>query len=212
MSRMVVKTRYRPRPAGSLLWNLMNHCTCRLFRTILYVLRVVTHGHSVVATVTGTGTAAGISQTHSVLHVLGACTLHSVQNAMEAVLHVRLAHQIRYHRDRFLPWDEQADFLDQTLLNIDLDLHLLLLLLLLLFLLIRAFRRFQLDALLDGEFRRLANAPVPGGKVLPQLADSGEPLLGGIDQLEAELFHQQITTTIRQLRGRRAQEFVSNGR
>lgn len=92
------------------------------------------------------------------------------------------------------------------LLHINLNLHLLLWLLL--GLLCSTFR-LELDALLDGKLGRLTDAPIPGREILPQFADTGEPLLGGIDQLEAELLHQQVTSTIGQLRCRRPQEFIS---
>lgn len=135
------------------------------------------------------------------LHVLRAGALHRLQDPVEAVLQVRLADHVRNDRNRLLPRHDQANLLHQTFLHVDPDLQVRLLDVL----------PLELDALLHGKFGRLAEPPVPRGKVLAQLVQPREPLLGGVDQLEAELLHQQVTSAVGQLGGRRPQELVSNG-
>lgn len=55
---------------------------------------------------------------------------------------------------------------------------------------------FKLNILLDRKLGRFAETPFPRGEILAQLAQTREPFLRWIDELEAELLHQQIASTV----------------
>lgn len=67
----------------------------------------------------------------------------------------------------------------------------------------------DVGVLLDGELGRLAVSPVPRRELFADLEQTGEPLLGRVDQLEAALEHHQLAPAVVQLSGRRPQKFIA---